>query len=32
LLLRSFIKLLDADKGFAAAQVVTVDLKLPDLR
>ncbi len=32
LLLRSFIKLLEADKGFAAAQVVTVDLKLPDTR
>jgi predicted permease len=32
LLLRSFIKLLEADKGFAVAQVVTVDLKLPDTR
>jgi predicted permease len=32
LLLRSFVKLLDADKGFAVQQVVTVDLSLPDTR
>ncbi len=29
LLLRSFVKLLDADKGFAVEQIVTVDLSLP---
>jgi putative ABC transport system permease protein len=32
LLLRSFVKLLDADKGFAVQQIVTVNLKLPDNR
>jgi len=32
LLLRSFAKLLEADKGFAVRQVVTVDLNLPDTR
>src|SRR5262249_26602533 len=32
LLLRSFVKLLEADKGFSVQQVVTVDLKLPDTR
>jgi predicted permease len=29
LLLRSFVKLLDADKGFAVEQIVTVNLNLP---
>jgi putative ABC transport system permease protein len=29
LLLRSFVKLLDADKGFAVQRIVTVDLSLP---
>ena len=32
LLLRSFVKLLDADKGFAVQQIVTVDLNLPGNR
>lgn len=32
LLLRSFVKLLETDKGFAAGQVLTVDLNLPDSR
>ena len=32
LLLRSFVKLLDVDRGFVAQQVVTVSLNLPDNR
>ena len=32
LLLHSFVKLLDADKGFAVQQIVTVDLSLPGNR
>jgi len=32
LLLRSFVKLLDVDRGFTAQQVVTVDLSLPGNR
>ena len=32
LLLRSFAKLLDADKGFAVQQIVTVNLSLPETR
>jgi putative ABC transport system permease protein len=32
LLLRSFVKLLDVDKGFSAQQVATVDLNLPETR
>jgi len=32
LLLRSFVKLLEADKGFAVERIVTVDLNLPDVR
>jgi predicted permease len=32
LLLRSFVKLLEADKGFAVQQVVTVNLNLPQTR
>jgi len=32
LLLRSFVKLLDADRGFAAEHVVTVELNLPEMR
>ncbi|HLY20209.1 MAG TPA: ABC transporter permease [Bryobacteraceae bacterium] len=32
LLLRSFVKLLEADKGFAVQQVVTVSLNLPETR
>ena len=32
LLLRSFVKLVDSDKGFTAQQVFTVNLNLPDAR
>lgn len=32
LLLRSFVKLLESDKGFTAQQVFTVNLNLPDAR
>jgi predicted permease len=32
LLLRSFVKLLDSDKGFAVQQIVTVNLNLPGTR
>jgi len=32
LLLRSFVKLLETDKGFVVERVVTVDLNLPDTR